>query len=171
MRGPIDVDSVSGLVSLVVCVLVEGVLEVDEANFAVCIVLDFDVDGLGVDTGKRRRGVEVVVVGTCANLEVRWRVLASVAKRSVHSGDEVHRLELVSWQGLEFVSRQGSVDEGDGIVRVLGDLLRLKRALEDLVVFNERVVVEVVGGDAVQVQSARRRSARRASDVALTRAA
>ena len=89
----------------------------------------------------------------------------------MHGGDEVQGLELVSWQGLEFVSRQGSVDEGDGIVRVLGDLLRLKRTLEDLVVLNECVVVEVVGGDAVQVQSARRRSARRASDVALTRAA
>ena len=162
-------DSVSGLVSLVVCVIVEGVLEVDEADLAVCIVLDLDVDGLGVDTGKRRRGVEVVVVGTCANLEVRWRVLASVAKRSVHSGDEVHRLELVSWQGLEFVSRQGSVDEGDCVVRVLGDLLWLERTLEDLVVLNERVVV--VGGDAVQVQPAWRRSARRAADVALTRAA
>ena len=154
--------------SLVVCVVVEGVLEVDEVNLAAFVALDFDVNGLGVDTGKRRRGVEVVVVGTCANLEIRWRVLASVAKCSVYSGDEVQRLELVSWQGLECVSRQGSVDEGDGIVRVLGDLLRLERTLEDLVVLNERVVV--VGGDAVQVQPAWRRSARRAADVALTRA-
>ena len=78
MRGPIDVDSASGLASLVVFVIVEGVREV-EADLSVCIVLDLDVDGRGVDAGKRRRAVEVVVVGTCANLEVRWRVLASVA--------------------------------------------------------------------------------------------
>ena len=58
MRGPIDVDSESWWVSLVVCVKVEGVLEVDEVNLAAFVALDFDVNGLGVDTGKakRRRG-------------------------------------------------------------------------------------------------------------------
>ena len=71
-------DSASGLASLVVFVIVEGVREV-EADLSVCIVLDLDVDGRGVDAGKWRMAVEVVVVGTCANLEVRWRVLASVA--------------------------------------------------------------------------------------------
>ena len=116
-----DVDSASGLSNLVACAIVEDVREV-EADLSVCVVLDLDVDGLGVDTGKRRRGVEVVVVGTCANLEIRWRVRASVAKCSVYSGDEVQRLELVSWQGLEFVRWEGSVDEGDCVVRVLGDL-------------------------------------------------
>ena len=53
-------DSGSRWVSLVVCVVVEGVLEVDEVNLAAFVALDFDVNGLGVATGKRRRGVEVV---------------------------------------------------------------------------------------------------------------
>ena len=87
----------------------------------------------------------------------------------MHGGDEVQGLEVVSWQGLEFARWEGSVDEGDCVVRVLGDLLWLLRTLEDLVVLNERAVV--VGCDAVQVQPAWRRSARRAAGVALACAA
>ena len=46
------------------------------------------------------------------------------------------------------------MDEGDCVVRVLGDLLWLERTLGDLVALNERVVDVVVGGEAVQVQPA-----------------
>ena len=56
----------------------------------------------------------------------------------MHGGDEVQGLEVVSWQGLEFARWEGSVDEGDCVVRVLGDLLWLERTLGDLVVVKER---------------------------------
>ena len=73
-----DVDSASGLSNSVVFAIVEDVREV-EGDLSVCVVLDFDVDCRGVDAGKRRMAVEGVVIGTCANLGVRWRVLAGVA--------------------------------------------------------------------------------------------
>ena len=73
-----DVDSASGLSNSVVFAIVEDVREV-EGDLSVCVVLDLDVDGRGVDAGKWRKAVEVDVVGTCANLEVRWCVLAGVA--------------------------------------------------------------------------------------------
>ena len=73
-----DVDSASGLSNLVVCAIVEDVREV-EGDLSVCVALDFDVDCRGVDAWKRRMAVEGVVVGTCENLGVRWRVLVGVA--------------------------------------------------------------------------------------------
>ena len=99
-------DSVSGLVSLVVCVIVEGVLEVDEADLAVCIVLDFDVDCLGVDTGKRRRGVEVVVVGTCANL-AKSVGACSRASRSAACTAEMRSIDSSSSVGRDSSSSVG----------------------------------------------------------------